>query len=164
MQETTVLTTTEMEDTTVLTTTEMKSSTFLPTTDLLPNGACIELCPCQSVNTYHILSSEELQIRIKELKNQIAVDKKNTNSYKNTKRSLPDSRPSSRNLGIVGVILLIIPLVLMLANDCTRILEHFNHMQYLGVKLRLFTSNEDYVSEWSHRFICRTVFISELTL
>ena len=126
MQETTVLTTTEMEDTTVLTTTEMKSSTFLPATDLLPNGACIELCPCQSVNTYHILSSEELQIRIKELKNQIAVDKKNTNSYKNTKRSLPDSRPSSRNLGIVGVILLIIPLVLMLANDCTRILEHFN--------------------------------------
>ena len=126
MQETTVLTTTEMEDTTVLTTTEMKSSTFLPTTDLLPNGACIELCPCQSVNTYHILSSEELQIRIKELKNQIAVDKKNTNSYKNTKHSLPDSRPSSRNLGIVGVILLIIPLVLMLANDCTRILEHFN--------------------------------------
>ena len=126
MQETTVLTTTEMEDTTVLTTTEMKSSTVLPTTDLLPNGACIELCPCQSVNTYHILSSEELQIRIKELKNQIAVDKKNTNSYKNTKRSLSDSRPSSRNLGIVGVILLIIPLVLMLANDCTRILEHFN--------------------------------------
>ena len=126
MQETTVLTTTEMEDTTVLTTTEMKRSTFVPTTDLLPNGACIELCPCQSVNTYHILSPEELQIRIKELKNQIAVDKKNTNSYKNTKRSLPDSRPSSRNLGIVGVILLIIPLVLMLANDCTRILEHFN--------------------------------------
>jgi hypothetical protein len=49
MQETTVLTTTEMEDATVLTTTEMKSSTFVPTTDLLPNGACIELCPCQSV-------------------------------------------------------------------------------------------------------------------
>jgi len=141
MQDTTVLTTTEMQDTPVLTTTEMKSSTVLPTTDLLPDGTCIELCPCQSVNAYHILSSEELQIKIKELKNQIAVDKKNTNSYKNTKRSLPDSRPSSRNLGIVGVILLIIPLVLMLANDCTRILEHFNltkrHKKVLNINLKV---------------------------
>jgi hypothetical protein len=85
---------------------ELLHSTTLPT--------CTRTCSCQSNQT---LSNEELQIKIAKLKTEIAVDRKNTSKYRNTKLSATDNRKSSRNLGIIGIVLLVIPVLLVVASD-----------------------------------------------
>ena len=85
---------------------ELLQSTTLPT--------CTRTCSCQSNQT---LSNEELQIKIAKLKTEIAVDRKNTSKYRNTKLSATDNRKSSRNLGIIGIVLLVIPVLLVVASD-----------------------------------------------
>ena len=103
------LPTTEMQETTIASTTEgeeLLHSTTLPT--------CTRTCSCQSNQT---LSNEELQIKIAKLKTEIAVDRKNTSKYRNTKLSATDNRKSSRNLGIIGIVLLVIPVLLVVTND-----------------------------------------------
>ena len=85
---------------------ELLHSTTLPT--------CTRTCSCQSNQT---LSNEELQIKIAKLKTEIAVDRKNTSKYRNTKLSATDNRKSSRNLGIIGIVLLVIPVLLVVTSD-----------------------------------------------
>ena len=85
---------------------ELLHSTTLPT--------CTRTCSCQSNQT---LSNEELQIKIAKLKTEIAVDRKNTSKYRNTKLSATDNRKSSRNLGILGIVVLVIPALLVVTND-----------------------------------------------
>jgi hypothetical protein len=85
---------------------ELLHSTTLPT--------CTRTCSCQSNQT---LSNEELQIKIAKLKTEIAVDRKNTSKYRNTKLSATDNRKSSRNLGIIGIVLLVIPILLVVTSD-----------------------------------------------
>ena len=101
--------TTEMQETTIASTTggeELLHSTTLPT--------CTRKCSCPSNQT---LSNEELLVKIAKLKTEISVDRKNTSKYRNTKLSVTDNRKSSRNLGILGIVVLVIPVLLVVIND-----------------------------------------------
>ena len=77
-------------------------------------STCTRTCSCQSNQSF---SNEELQIKIAKLKTEISVDRKNTSKYRNTKLSATDNRKSSRNLGILGIVVLVIPVLLVVTND-----------------------------------------------
>ena len=105
MQETAVESTTVGED--------VLHSTTLST--------CTRTCSCQSNQT---LSNEELLVKIAKLKTEISVDRKNTSKYRNTKLSATDNRKSSRNIGILGIVVLVIPVLLVVASDLLTALKH----------------------------------------
>jgi hypothetical protein len=103
------LQTTEMQETTIASTTEGEE--LLQSTTL---STCTRMCSCPSNQT---LSNEELLVKITKLKIEISVDRKNTSKYRNTNVSAKDNRKSSRNLGILGIVVLVIPVLLVVTND-----------------------------------------------
>jgi hypothetical protein len=118
MQETTIASTTEGEELLHSTTggEELLHSTtggeeLLHSTTL---STCTRMCSCPSNQT---LSNEELLVKITKLKIEISVDRKNTSKYRNTNVSATDNRISSRNLGILGIVVLVIPVLLVVTND-----------------------------------------------
>jgi len=107
---------TEMQETTIASSTggeELLHSTTLST--------CTRTCSCQSNQT---LSNEELLDKITKLKTEISVDRKNTSKYRNTKLSATDNRKSSKNLGILGIVVLVIPVLLVITNDVLTALKY----------------------------------------
>jgi hypothetical protein len=84
-------------------------------------STCTRTCSCQSNQSF---SNEELQIKIAKLKTEISVDRKNTSKYRNTKLSATDNRKSSRNLGILGIVVLVIPVLLVVTNDLLTALKY----------------------------------------
>jgi hypothetical protein len=92
---------------------ELLHSTTLPT--------CTRTCSCQSNQT---LSNEELLVKIAKFKIEISVDRKNTSKYRKTKLSATDNRKSSRNLGILGIVVLVIPILLVVTNDLLTTLKY----------------------------------------
>jgi hypothetical protein len=92
---------------------ELLHSTTLPT--------CTWTCSCQSNQT---LSNEELLVKIAKFKIEISVDRKNTSKYRKTKLSATDNRKSSRNLGILGIVVLVIPILLVVTNDLLTTLKY----------------------------------------
>ena len=100
--------------------TEMQETTIASTTggeELVPLSTlstCTQTCSCPSNQT---LSNEELLDKIAKLKTEISVDRKNTSKYRNTKLSATDNRKSSRNIGILGIVVLVIPVLLVITNE-----------------------------------------------
>jgi hypothetical protein len=125
MQETTIASTTEGEELLHSTTggEELLHSTtggeeLLHSTTL---STCTRMCSCPSNQT---LWNEELLVKITKLKIEISVDRKNTSKYRKTKLSATDNRKSSRNLGILGIVVLVIPILLVVTNDLLTTLKY----------------------------------------
>lgn len=70
-----------------------------------------------------IWTEEELAEKLSVLRDAISIKKKETNLYKATKMSAYDPRESSRNIGIVGVIVLVVPVIFVLIIDAQRICQ-----------------------------------------
>lgn len=68
-----------------------------------------------------LMTEEELTEKLSVLRDAISIDKKETYLYKTTKMSAYDPRKSSRNIGIVGVIVLFVPVILVVCIDVHRI-------------------------------------------
>ncbi|KAK3105741.1 hypothetical protein FSP39_004658, partial [Pinctada imbricata] len=66
------------------------------------------MCTCECSNTYYYnVTSEEIQTKIKELRESLEIDKKSVTSYQRTLTSANDVRASSAVIGSLGVIVLI---------------------------------------------------------
>lgn len=70
-----------------------------------------------------IMTVEELTEKLSVLRDAIYIDKKDTYLYKTTKMSAYDPRKSSRNIGIVGVIVLFVPVIFVVVIDVHRICQ-----------------------------------------
>lgn len=70
-----------------------------------------------------VWTEEELAEKMYLLRNVISIDKKQTYLYKATKNSAYDPRKSSRNIGIVGVIVLVVPVIIVVIMDVHRICQ-----------------------------------------
>lgn len=69
-----------------------------------------------------VWTEEEIANRVTLLKNAISINNKETHLYKNAKRSAYDSRKSARNIGIVGIIAMMLPFIFLIAIDILSIL------------------------------------------
>lgn len=86
------------------------------------SSSSVYCCSCVSNVTY---TPQELQQKIEKMKSELTVDKKQTNKYKRSLISVPDSRPSARGIGSsVGVLTLGIVIALLVAFDCPRASRH----------------------------------------
>ncbi|XP_065940781.1 uncharacterized protein [Magallana gigas] len=86
------------------------------------SSSSVYCCSCVSNVTY---TPQELQQKIEKMKAELTVDKKQTNKYKRSLISVPDSRPSARGIGSsVGVLTLGIVIALLVAFDCPRASRH----------------------------------------
>ncbi|VDI38546.1 Hypothetical predicted protein [Mytilus galloprovincialis] len=109
-------------DITTESTTGVVKSTRTPTVTV--TDRCSE-CPrasCLQINST-IWTTVELSEKLELLKNAISINKKETNSYKATKTSANDPRKSSRNIGIVGVIVLVVPVIFVIVMDIQSIFK-----------------------------------------
>lgn len=102
----------------------LESTTDKPQLDLQAGVASnYSVCSCAdclpSNNT--IWTEEEIANKVILLKNEISINKKETNLFRNTKRSVYDSRKSARNLGIVGIIVMIFPVICVVIIDILNI-------------------------------------------
>ncbi|VDI62672.1 Hypothetical predicted protein [Mytilus galloprovincialis] len=97
------------------------------TTDVLTSTVADRCSECSCANCLQINSTvwttEELAEKLTLLKNAISINKKETKSYKATKISAYDPRKSSRNIGIVGIALLIVPVIFVIVMDIQRIFK-----------------------------------------
>lgn len=95
-------------------------STSIPTTDR-PNPvyhqstttARINMCPCPCRFPRKNISAEEFKEKLKE----IVVNKKDTSSYKRSKICAPDERTSSKTIGMVAIVVIVIPFFLLILSD-----------------------------------------------
>ncbi|XP_071160875.1 uncharacterized protein [Mytilus edulis] len=98
----------------------LESSTDKPQFDIqagvASNYSVCSCADCLPSNTT-ILTEEEVANKVTLLKNAISINKKETNFFKNTKRSANDSRKSARNLGIVGIIVMMFPVIFVVVID-----------------------------------------------
>lgn len=76
------------------------------------NSECA--CPCEYVSVVNKTKEELIAIATKDL----YIDKTQTSTYKNSKKSAEDHRGSSRNIGIVGVLVISITMSLLVLVDC----------------------------------------------
>ncbi|XP_063420532.1 uncharacterized protein LOC134705743 [Mytilus trossulus] len=81
-------------------------------TDSTSNSECV--CPCEYVSVVNKTKDELIAIATKDL----YIDKTQTSKYKNSKISAEDYRSSSRNIGIVGVLVISITMSLLVLVDC----------------------------------------------
>jgi hypothetical protein len=73
-------------------------------------------CPCTTIGrlSYATITKEELiEIAVKDLD----INKKQTSAYVNSKSSAKDKRLSSKSMGVVGIILIVLPLILIVLVD-----------------------------------------------
>ncbi|CAC5414927.1 unnamed protein product [Mytilus coruscus] len=81
-------------------------------TDTESKFECV--CPCKYVSVVNKTKEELIARATKDLD----IDKTQTSSYKNSKKSAEDHRLSSRNIGIVGVLVISITVALLVLVDC----------------------------------------------
>ncbi|VDI25880.1 Hypothetical predicted protein [Mytilus galloprovincialis] len=84
------------------------------------NNSVCSCANCMQINNT-VWTEEELTEKLLLLRNAISINKKETNLYKATKMSAYDPRKSSRNIGIVGVIVLVVPVIFVVVMDVQRI-------------------------------------------
>ncbi|XP_071160550.1 sialate:O-sulfotransferase 1-like [Mytilus edulis] len=77
---------------------------------------------CLQINNT-VWTEEELAEKLYLLRNAISIDKKGTKLYRATKMSAYDPRKSSRNIGIVGIIVLVVPVIFVVVIDVHRICQ-----------------------------------------
>ncbi|KAK3083063.1 hypothetical protein FSP39_012954, partial [Pinctada imbricata] len=77
------------------------------------------MCPC-SMYKNKTYTQEEVQKRIKEIKEKLTIKPKNTRAYKRSLISAPDDRISARNIGYAGVVIMIILSGLIVLMDVPR--------------------------------------------
>ncbi|XP_063420048.1 uncharacterized protein LOC134705213 [Mytilus trossulus] len=112
-------------------TTEMTTkSTFEVTTDRLLQNTC--MCPCSRIENwsrFENVTIEELAIllhdEIEALKKELTVKKKSSSKYIRTITSAPDDRTSSKSMGFVSIVCIIIPFALIIMADILNIYLHF---------------------------------------
>lgn len=89
---------------------------------LLSSLTSVCYCPCVNNVTY---TPQELQQKIEKMKSELTVEAKQTNKYKRSLISVPDSRPSAQGIGSsVGVLTLGIVIALLVAFDFPRASRH----------------------------------------
>ncbi|XP_052104625.1 uncharacterized protein LOC127737762 [Mytilus californianus] len=109
-----------------------KGTTTLPTSPKqADNLDC--MCPCsftsgkwdflKEINTTKDQLIDILKSDVNELQQNLTIDVKATSAYKNTKRSASDRRTSSMLMGLVGGIIICIPIVLIIWSDIMHILN-----------------------------------------
>lgn len=76
-----------------------------------------------SATTFN-LSTAEAKKRASELANNLTIDAKSTASYKRKKSSAKDGRVSSKIIGIIGGIFIVVPFSLVILSDLKKILQH----------------------------------------
>ncbi|CAC5375116.1 unnamed protein product [Mytilus coruscus] len=106
--------------------TNSPSATYIQEfTDNATAGNINCMCPCANYlpSNSTLWTEEKLVKRLTLLKSTISVNKKETNMYKGTKRSAYDPRKSSRNLGLFGVIVLVLPVIFVVVIDIQRIFK-----------------------------------------
>ena len=109
----------------------------------------VDLCPCSceyrakvdywaSHNVTNMTYDEIvvwLQPKIKELEKILTVDKTNISAIVNKRISAKDNRPSARNLGVLGIILLVLVASLIILVDVSSCSRHSKTIQELcGIK------------------------------
>lgn len=93
-----------------------------PVMSSLPASSSVCYCPCVNNVTY---TPQELQQKIEKMKSELTVETKQTNKYKRSLISVPDSRPSAQGIGSsVGVLTLGIVITLLVAFDFPRASRH----------------------------------------
>jgi hypothetical protein len=76
-----------------------------------------------------------LQPKIKELEKILTVDKTNISAIVNKRISAKDNRPSAKNLGVLGIILLVLVASLIILVDVSSCSRHSKTIQELcGIK------------------------------
>ncbi|XP_071148047.1 uncharacterized protein [Mytilus edulis] len=69
-------------------------------------------------------SNETLQEKVDQLVKELSIDKTTLSSYKNTKISAADPRPSSRGIGSVAAVILATLIVILLISDIPMVISH----------------------------------------
>lgn len=103
----------------------LESTTDKPQFDLQAGVAShYSVCSCADClpSNNNIWTKEEIANKVTLLKNEISINKKETNLFRNTRRSVYDSRKSARNLGIVGIIVMMFPAICVVIIDILNIL------------------------------------------
>ncbi|XP_052075031.1 uncharacterized protein LOC127712562 [Mytilus californianus] len=89
---------------TILTT--LFTNTTLNRFNQSPVDVCSYDCPCIFGNG--TVTIETLDARIEQLKTVLQIDKKETSSYVRKLTCAKDSRPSAKNIGYIGILILVI--------------------------------------------------------
>lgn len=71
-----------------------------------PVDVCSYDCPCIFGNG--TLTIETLETRLEQLKAVLQIDKKETSSYVRKRTCATDSRPSAKNIGYIGILILVV--------------------------------------------------------
>ncbi|CAG2238347.1 unnamed protein product [Mytilus edulis] len=95
---------------------------FTPMSSVGNNNSVCSCANCMKMNNT-IWTEKELAEKLSVLRKAISINKKETNLYKATKMSAYDPRKSSRNIGIVGIIVLVVPVIFVLVIDAQRICQ-----------------------------------------
>lgn len=77
---------------------------------------------------------EWLQPKIKELEKILTVDKTNVSAILNKKISAKDSRPSARNIGVFGIVMLSAIAVLIILSDMTSLSRHAQTIKQICIR------------------------------
>ncbi|VDH89323.1 Hypothetical predicted protein [Mytilus galloprovincialis] len=103
----------------------LESTTDKPQLDLEAAVAYnYSVCSCADClpSNKTLWTKDEITDRVILLKNKLLINKKETSLYKNTKRSAYDSRKSARNLGIFGIIVMMLPVIFVISIDIISLL------------------------------------------
>ncbi|VDH96438.1 Hypothetical predicted protein [Mytilus galloprovincialis] len=65
----------------------------------------------------HLPTLDEVLENIAKIQMEISVDRKETTAYKNTKVSAKDDRVSSKSIGIVGILVVVLPFLVLFLLD-----------------------------------------------
>ncbi|XP_021353965.1 coadhesin-like [Mizuhopecten yessoensis] len=93
-------------------------------------------CPLSRVAEIKNISAEELIVLVKEIKDELAVDVSKLSKTIGKKVSARDSRVSTKTIGVVGSVLLIIPFVLVIGLDCVNLYRYFRNEQDKVISLQ----------------------------
>ncbi|CAG2188920.1 unnamed protein product [Mytilus edulis] len=97
---------TEMTTDNVTISTTLYKTTTLNRFNESPVDVCSYDCPCMFGNG--TVTIETLDARLQQLKAVLQIDKKETSSYVRKRTCATDSRPSAKNIGYIGILILVI--------------------------------------------------------
>ncbi|KAH3849967.1 hypothetical protein DPMN_092372 [Dreissena polymorpha] len=64
---------------------------------------------------------KEVEERAQEFVKNLTIDSKNTSAYFRSKTSAKDDRPSAMHMGLVGIVVVVVPMVLIILVDLKKI-------------------------------------------
>lgn len=114
----------------ILGTTKGESSTSLVSTTVEADSEeCSFQCPCDFASQN--ITAEMLQERIEELKAILTVEKTTTSAYIRKHTSAKDNRPSSKAIGALGIIIIVLTLVFIVGMDLISMVQFCKHKKIL---------------------------------